>query len=127
MGVLRGHLETTVVAMVTSTVMAAVPAAALTANADKVVGFDANQLVRAGYKVNNTSVTNSVTNFNPGSYQTVLSKTAKAPREGILLLWGNADAEWDSGNPPGNTTLQARLRVDGTAVATRSRSRWPFQ
>jgi hypothetical protein len=50
MGILRRNIESIVVAMVVSTVLAAVPAAAIIANADKVDGLDANQLVRASYK-----------------------------------------------------------------------------
>jgi hypothetical protein len=112
MGILRRHLETIVVAMVTSTVMAAVPAAAIIANADKVDGFDANQLVRGSYKGNS----NGISNFNPGSYQTILSKSANAPKRGILLLWGNVDAEETTGTSA--TVLQARFTVDGNAVGT---------
>jgi hypothetical protein len=112
MGILRRHVETIVVAMVTSTVMAAVPAAAIIANADKVDGFDANQLVRASYKGNSTTLNN----FNPGSYTTVISKTANAPRKGILMLWGNVDAEETTGTD--QTVLQSRFMVDGNPVGT---------
>ena len=109
---LRKHVATVLVAMVTAVVAGAVPAAAIIANADRVDGFHANQLVRASHKNNNTPLDN----FNPGSYQTVLSKTAKAPVRGILVLWGNVDAEWKTGT--GSTTLQARILVDGHAVGT---------
>ena len=109
MGFFRRHAETIVVAMVTALVTGAVPAIAIIANADRVNGFHANQLVRAGYKKNNASQ-----DFNPSNYQTILSKSATAPVKGILVVWGNVDAEWKSGT--GSTTLQARFRVDGHSV-----------
>src|SRR2546423_5200744 len=108
MGFFRRHAETIVVAMVTAFVTGAVPAIAIIANADRVNGFHANQLVRAGYKKNNASQV-----FNPSNYQTILSKSATAPVKGILLVWGNVDAEYHAGT---STTLQARFRIDGHSV-----------
>jgi hypothetical protein len=84
------------------------------ADADLLDGLQANQLVRASYAENSTSIND----FSSTTFATLLSTSVTAPANGILMIWGNVNVEWDvdsTANSFGD--LHTQLTLDGTPVS----------
>jgi len=84
-------------------------------NADKVDARHANQLVRATTIRDRTAVDN----FDSGAFSTLLSKSVKAPKKGILLVWGTISAARDVDNPD-EGILNARIRIGTNSTTDQS-------
>jgi hypothetical protein len=61
-------------------------------NAAKLQGLAGNQLVRAAY----AQETTPIDDFNEVAFTDIATLDVNAPADGILLVWGNVDAEWIS-------------------------------
>jgi hypothetical protein len=110
---LRRHLGTILVALVVASVASGGTAIAIVANAHKVDGYHANQLVRATQKVE----TSFIDNFDSGSFTPVVSKSVTAPRKGVLVISAWVTAEWDIDSADTTAALTGRVAVDGSALA----------
>ena len=84
-------------------------------NADKVDGRHANQLVR-GTTIKDDTV---VDDFGADTFTPLLTKSVRAPKRGILLVWGTIAAVHDvSGGTP--SVLNARIRVGPSTTTTQA-------
>jgi hypothetical protein len=86
--------------------------------AAKLGGFEASQLVRAASATAGGTGDPCggavLTGFSSTTFTTVVSRSVTAPTKGLLLVFGNLNAEWDSASTPGSELrLLGRLTVDG--------------
>jgi len=82
-------------------------------NAGKVDGYNANELTRSRY----VQTTGEIDDFDSGPFTPILTGSATAPKDGILLIWANVNAEWDITSVAGsNADLDVQIFVDGVAA-----------
>jgi hypothetical protein len=89
------------------------PAGGTAVNADKVDGYHANELVRGS----RTSDFGFNDNFNTCGFTTLHTRQVTAPTNGVLLVWGNVDAERDFGSAS-VARIEGRVTVDGIQSGT---------
>jgi hypothetical protein len=103
---LRRHLATIVVAFVTASIAAGGTAIAIVANAHKVDGYHANQLIRLSQK----QVDNDA--FAGGGSGTVLKTSIKAPKKGYVFVVASSDV-FNLTNPD---RFQCFISLNGTVL-----------
>jgi hypothetical protein len=83
--------------------------AALAADSDALEGYAASDLVRASF-----ATTGSQGDFGETDPTSIASTSVEAPVDGILLIWGNTNLEWDVDSAAATyARMRMELYVDG--------------
>jgi hypothetical protein len=88
-----------------------VPWALRASEADTLGGLSPADLLRASH----SREVVPINDFAAISFTAVLSTTADAPGDGLLMIWASLNAEYDFDSAGANADLECRIAVDGVA------------